>query len=196
MRLFNAKSGLSGDVQRSNIVAELGNRRDPPLFGQNELLNQFDKLLSIKIRQGQSQRRPFQSQGIALRSEESDIALPIFVSFHSLEALKSIMQTRNKRIKFKFLKRSDGRSRPSLSIIVVNNSHMITMMFPKKQNIRIHLRDVDQLLSFMFDQIVNLNGNSCTLKVLFYDFRDIPLGYAEHCAFNVIVKYLFMTLLS
>ena len=176
MRLFNAKSGLGGDVQRSNIVAELWNRRDPSLFSQNKLLNQFNELLSIKIRQGQSQWWPFQSQGIALRSEQSNIALPIFVSFKSLKTLKPVMQTWDKRVKLKFLKRFDGRGRPPLSIIIVNNSHMIAMMLPKKQNISIHFRNVNQLLSFLFDQIVNLNRNSCTLKVLFYDFREIPLG--------------------
>ena len=50
-RLFDAQGRLGGNVERPNVVAELGNRRNPPLLGKDKLFNKLDKLLSIKIRQ-------------------------------------------------------------------------------------------------------------------------------------------------
>jgi hypothetical protein len=79
----------------------------------HKFLDALEEFIAIKVRQAQSLGSLLKPVHIAFRPEESDLAFVIFVSFHALVALHSVVKSRVKSMHFDGLKRGDFGCRPA-----------------------------------------------------------------------------------
>jgi hypothetical protein len=65
---------------------------DPPFFQPDELLDALEEFLAIKVGQTESTGGTLQPMHVAIRTEESDFSLFVFVRLETLKALDGVVQ--------------------------------------------------------------------------------------------------------
>ena len=68
-------------MQGAEVESITGFGRDPSLFNLDKLLEQVHKLMSVEIGHRQSLRGLFESEGVALWSEQSDLSVLVLIGF-------------------------------------------------------------------------------------------------------------------
>lgn len=94
-------------MQRSQIQTEFFFSWDPSRFSSDIFLKAFQKFMSIEFWKSNPLGRKKKSVNIAFRSEKSNLAIVVLISFHSFKALYSIMQRRVERMDRERTKRNN-----------------------------------------------------------------------------------------
>ena len=143
-------------MQRSQIQGELRNWRNPSRLKLNELLNNFEKLVSIEIWQSDPEGGFFKPLHIRLWSEHPDLSFLIFIGFHSLETLNCIMKGWVKRMDRNSFQRYNRRSSPSFLMVVIDHCHMIRRAQTETKSFRVKRRKGFEVISFVNGEMVGL----------------------------------------
>ncbi len=159
VRFFNTQGIIHSEVQRAEVESITGFGRDPSLFNLDKLLEQVHKLMSVEIGHCQSLRGLFESEGVALWSEQSDLSILVFIGFQAFVALDSVVEPRYKGTEIQIMEWLQLGMVPAIFDIPIDMDHMICVELAEGHSLGVVVvREGEELLPQVPAHLAGLSG--------------------------------------